>query len=88
MTKTEVRRLFKAGASVRAVMFDAGVKQREVADLAGVQQCRVTMVLAGGRHLGTTAKGRETAARVHAAIAKLLGVSVRIVEAANTHTEK
>ena len=80
MSRAQIRRLFAAGASVRAVMVDADVRQRQVADLSGVPQARVAMVLAGGT--GTTPAGRDTALRVFRAVAELLGIAVRNIPAA------
>ena len=80
MTKKQIRRLLAAGASVRAVMLDADVKQQEVADACGWPQSRVAAVLAG--IVGTTHAGRATALRVFEAIAELLGVKVDEIPAA------
>ncbi len=84
MSRAQIRRLFAAGASVRAVMIDADVKQRQVADLSGVPQARVALVLAGGT--GATPAGRDTALRVFGAVAELLGIRVRDIPAARPLT--
>lgn len=86
MTKKQVRRLLAAGASVRAVMLDADVRQRQVADACGWPQSRVAAVLAGDA--GSTPAGRETALRVFEAVAELLGVAVREIPAARKLTHK
>ncbi len=86
MTKKQIRRLLAAGASVRAVMLDAGVRQQQVADACGSQQGRVAAVLAGD--VGTTEAGRETALRVFEAVADLLGVWVREIPAARKLTQQ
>ena len=80
MNKTQVRRLLRAGASVRAILIDADVRQREVADACGFPQSRVAAVLAGD--VGSTPEGRETALRVFKAVAELLGVKVKEILAA------
>lgn len=85
MTKKQIRRLLAAGASVRAVMLDAGVRQQQVADACGWPQSRVATVLAGD--VGTTEAGRETALRVFEAVAELLGVRVREIPAARQLTQ-
>ncbi len=86
MSRTQVRRLLTAGASVRAVLKDAGVRQCEVADACGSQQSRVARILAGD--VGATATGRETALRVLEAAADLLGVRVRDIPAARRLTQQ
>lgn len=85
MTKKQIRRLLAAGASVRAVMLDAGVRQQQVADACGRPQSRVAEVLAGD--VGVTPAGRETALRVFEAVAELLGVRVREIPAARQLTQ-
>ncbi|MHC4715428.1 MAG: helix-turn-helix domain-containing protein [Planctomycetota bacterium] len=86
MTKKQIHKLFAAGASVRAVMLDADVRQREVAELSGVPQPRVAMILAGGT--GATPQGRDTARRVYAAVAQLLGIPVTRIPGAATLNDK
>ena len=80
MSRTRIRRLFAAGASVRAVLKEAGVRQRQVADASGWPQSRVAKVLAGA--VGVTEDGRETAIEIFEAVAKLLGVPVGTIPAA------
>ena len=86
MTRTQVRKLLAAGASVRAVLMDAGVRQQQVADACGTQQGRVAKILAGD--VGATSSGRETALRVLEAVAELLGVAVRDIPAARQLTQQ
>ncbi len=86
MTRTQVRKLLAAGASVRSVLIDAGVRQQQVADACGWPQSRVAKVLAGD--VGATASGRETALCVLGAVAKLLGVAVRDIPAARQLTQQ
>lgn len=80
MSRTRIRRLFAAGASVGAVLKEAGVRQRQVADVSGWPQSRVAKVLAGD--VGVTPEGRETALRILEAVAELLGVEVGMIPAA------
>ncbi len=74
MTPDQVRRLFDAGATLRAVMVDAGISQAAVADRAKSDQPRVAVVLAG--KVGATAPAHATALRIYEAAADLLGVDV------------
>lgn len=80
LSRIRIRRLFAAGASVRAVLLDAGVRQQQVADACGWPQSRVAKVIAGD--VGATAEGRATALRVFEAVAALLGVPVLEIPAA------
>ncbi len=84
MSRTKVRKLLAAGASVRLVLMDAGVRQQQVADACGWPQSRVAKVLAGD--VGVTPSGRETALRVFEAVAELLGVPVAAIPAARELT--
>ncbi len=86
MTRTQVRRLLAAGATVRAVLIDADVRQRQVADACGYPQSRVAKVLAGD--VGATSSGRETALRIFEAAAALLGVPVGTIPAARQLTQR
>ncbi len=86
MTRTQVRRLLAAGASVRAVLIDADIRQQQVADASGSVQSRVAKVLAGD--VGTTSSGRETALRVFEAAAKLLGIPVGMIPAVKQLTQR
>ena len=86
MSRTRIRRLFAAGASVRAVLLDADVRQQQVAEACGWPQSRVAKVLAGD--VGATASGRETALRVLEAVADLLGVPVGTIPAAKALTQR
>ena len=74
MTPDQVRRLFDAGASLRAVMVDAGISQAAVAELAKSDQPRVAVVLAG--KVGATEPAHATARRIYQAVADLLDVAV------------
>ena len=85
MSRKQVRRLLAAGASLRAVLIDAGVRQHDVAVACGRQQSRVAKVLAGD--VGATPEGRETALRVFKAVADLLGVPVGDIPAAKQLTQ-
>lgn len=76
MTKKKIRTLLAAGASVRAVMKDAGLCQAKVASTCGWPQSRVATVLAGDRG-GKRRAGRRTALDVYEAVADLLGIKVR-----------
>lgn len=86
MSRTQVRKLFAAGASVQAVLMDAGIRQQWVADECGSQQGRVAKVLAG--KIGSTPEGRATALRVFEAVAELLGVRIREIPAARKLTQQ
>ncbi len=79
MSRTRIRRLFAAGASVGAVLKEAGVRQRQVAEVSGWPQSRVAKVLAG--NVGVTPGGRETALRIFEVVAELLGVPVGTIPA-------
>jgi transcriptional regulator with XRE-family HTH domain len=83
-SRAQVRRLFAAGASVRAVLVDADVKQRQIAELSGVKQSRVAKVLAG--ETGSTRAGQDMARRVFVAVAELLGVAIREIPEAEPLT--
>ncbi len=85
MSRTQVRRLFAAGASVRAVMVDANITQRQVAEASGWPQARVAMILAG--QTGATETGRGTSMIVFATVAKLLGVKLADIPAARALTQ-
>lgn len=80
MSRTQIRKLFAGGASVRLVLMDAGIRQQQIADVCGWPQSRVSKVLAG--QVGTTASGRETAMRVFEAVADVLGIPVGTIPAA------
>ncbi len=86
MTRTQVRKLLAAGASVRTVLMDAGVRQQQVAEACGSQQGRVAKVLAGD--VGATAEGRATALRIFEAVAQLLGIPVGTIPAAKQLTTR
>ncbi len=72
MTPAKARRLFKAGASARAVMLDAGVRQATIAATLDLPQSRVADVLAGRRVNGPV--GRQMAREIYDEIAARLAI--------------
>ncbi len=80
VNRAQSQRLFAAGASVRAVLVDANIRQRQICELSGLPQSHVAMVLSG--HMIATQTGRDTALRIFEAVAQLLCVPVEDIPAA------
>ena len=74
MTSAKARRLFKAGATARAVMLDAGVLQSSLTERTGLPQSRIADLLAG-RRVGSP-RGRAMARVMYDEIARRLGVEL------------
>ena len=74
MTPKKARRLLAAGASIHAVMLDASISQKAIAERAGSDQPRVAVVLVG--KVGATAPAHATARRIYEAAADLLGIEI------------
>lgn len=83
MTPTQARRLFKAGASARSVMLDAGIKQSELAKSVGLPQSRIGDILAG-RRVGGPA-GRGMARTIYSEIAHQLSIDVMAIPEARPY---
>lgn len=83
MTPTQARKLFRAGASARAVMLDAEIRQSSLADAVNLPTSRVGDVLAGRRVSGP--RGREMARLIYDTIAGQLGITIEDIPEARPY---
>ena len=85
MTSAQARKLFKAGASARSVMLDAGIKQSELAKDVGLPQSRIGDILAGRRTGGPA--GRGMARLIYGEIATQLSIKVADIPEARPYVD-
>lgn len=85
MNPAQARKLFKAGASARSVMLDAGIRQSELAKWVGLPQSRIGDILAG-RRVGGPA-GRGMAHTIYDQIAFQLGISMTDIPEARPYVD-
>ena len=74
MTPAQAKRLFRAKSSARAVMLDAKIRQRDIAEATGLPQSRVAEILIGRCCEGL--RGREMARLIYTALADQLKIVV------------
>lgn len=85
MTSAQARKLFKAGASARSVMLDAGIRQSELAKSVGLPQSRIGDILAG-RRVGGPA-GRGMAKLIYSTIAHELQINPHDIPEARPYVD-
>ena len=85
MTPAKARRLFKAGATARAVMLDAGIGQSSLTERTGLPQSRIAELLAGRRTGGP--RGRAMARVMYEEIAMRLGIEPKDIPEARPYAD-
>ncbi len=85
MKPTQARKLFRAGASARAVMLDAKIRQQDLATATELPQSRVAEILTGRRC--ESPRGREMARAIYQALAGQLAIVVNDIPEAREFFE-